>query len=348
MEDKKTLNIKILFKKLIKSKKLYYKVLSIVLVLSALWIFMQPRYYKCSIQLAPESENEGAIGSIGSLASSLGFNLGGMNSSDAIYPSIYPDVVSSNDFIVSLFDVEVTTQDGELTTSYYKYLKEHTKSSIWMKPVIYLRRMIKKALPSNIRNNPNNVEGQTDPFWLTQDEYSVAGAIANNISCSVDEEYLIVTISVTDQDRLVCAAMADSVRVRLQNYITDYRTSKSRKDLEYFKKLTEEAKQQYDKACDEYSSYADSHLNPSLTKASTYLMKLENNMQQAYSTYNAFLVQQQTAEAKVQENTPAFTIIQGASVPIKPAGPKRMLFCFGMLILGFMGTSIYILRKDIF
>ena len=70
-------------------------------------------------------------------------------------------------------------------------------------------------------------------------------------------------------------------------------------------------------------------------------------MNQAYATYNGLLVQLQTAEAKVQENTPAFTIIQGASVPIKPAGPKRMFFCLGMLVLGFMGTSVYILRKDI-
>ena len=59
-------------------------------------------------------------------------------------------------------------------------------------------------------------------------------------------------------------------------------------------------------------------------------------------------MQMQTASAKVQEKTPAFTIIQGASVPEKPAGPKRMLFCLGMMVLAVIGVSVYVLRKDIF
>lgn len=59
------------------------------------------------------------------------------------------------------------------------------------------------------------------------------------------------------------------------------------------------------------------------------------------------MTQYQAANAKVQERTPAFTVIKGAAVPVKPAGPKRMLFVFGMLFLTFMGTAFYSLRKDI-
>ena len=102
MEEINKIDIKQLCAKIILKKGLYIKVLSIVLVVSALWIFPQPRYYKCNIRLAPESASEGTIGSLGSLASSFGVNLGGMSSSDAIYPSIYPHVVSSNDFIIDL------------------------------------------------------------------------------------------------------------------------------------------------------------------------------------------------------------------------------------------------------
>ena len=348
MEENKKLDIKKLFNKLRQSKKLYIKVLLIVFVVSVLWIFPQPRYYRCSIELAPESTEGAAMGSLGSLASSFGFNLGGMSTGDAIYPSIYPHIVSSNDFVVGLFDIPVTTQDGEISTSYYKYIKDHTKLSIWVQPYYFVRRIIKKMLPASNAGNPNAGDSGVDPFWLTEAENSVAGIIGNNISCVVDAEYQVVTITVTDQDRLVCATMADSVRQRLQKYITDYRTSKACNDLEYFEKLVEESKEKYELACDEYSRYSDTHFNPSLKRTGVSITKLENNMQQAYSTYSALVVQQQTAAAKVQESTPAFTILQGASVPIKPAGPKRMLFCIGMLLLGFLGTSIYILRKEIF
>ena len=54
----------------------------------------------------------------------------------------------------------------------------------------------------------------------------------------------------------------------------------------------------------------------------------------------------QAAKAKVQERTPAFTVIKGANVPIKPSGPKRMIFVAFILLLTFAGTSIYILSKQ--
>lgn len=56
-------------------EKLFYKVLPITFVLSCIYILGFPRYYSTDIKLAPEMENA-MSGSIGSLASSFGFDLG--------------------------------------------------------------------------------------------------------------------------------------------------------------------------------------------------------------------------------------------------------------------------------
>ena len=58
--------------------------------------------------------------------------------------------------------------------------------------------------------------------------------------------------------------------------------------------------------------------------------------------------QLQQAAAKIQEKTPVFTLIKGAEVPIKPAGPKRMIFALVMTVLAAFILSVIILRKDIF
>ena len=55
--------------------------------------------------------------------------------------------------------------------------------------------------------------------------------------------------------------------------------------------------------------------------------------------------QMQAARAKLQEATPAFTVIESASVPIKPAGPKRMLISIVMMILSFFVLSVWYLIK---
>ena len=57
--------------------------------------------------------------------------------------------------------------------------------------------------------------------------------------------------------------------------------------------------------------------------------------------------QYQAAKAKVQERTPAFTVVKGAAVPIKAAKPKRMLFVLGMLVLAFIITTLYIAKEDL-
>ena len=60
-------------------------------------------------------------------------------------------------------------------------------------------------------------------------------------------------------------------------------------------------------------------------------------------TYNIISTQLDAAKAKVQERTPAFTILQNATIPAKPAAPKRMIFVLTMLILSTMGTIAYII-----
>ena len=74
---------------------------------------------------------------------------------------------------------------------------------------------------------------------------------------------------------------------------------------------------------------------------------LENDMQLKFNTYTNLNNQLQAAKAKVQERTPVFTILKGAAVPIKPAGPKRIIFVGVITLLTFIGTAIWIVRKDI-
>ena len=52
------------------------------------------------------------------------------------------------------------------------------------------------------------------------------------------------------------------------------------------------------------------------------------------------------AEAKVQMETPAFTTLQSATVPVKKTGPKRAQMCIIFLFLAFLGTTGWILYKE--
>jgi len=74
---------------------------------------------------------------------------------------------------------------------------------------------------------------------------------------------------------------------------------------------------------------------------------MENDMQLKYNNYTAYNTQLQAAIAKLQERTPAFSILKGAAIPVKPAGPKRMIFVATMLILAFVVKAFWLVKSDL-
>ena len=104
MEEKndiKPIDFTSIVKKLWPHRKKYYYVLPATLIITYLIIVCIPRYYKCTVRLAPEVSGVNVSGSLSSLASSfgLGGSLAKMNSQDAISSDIYPDVIQSKNFI---------------------------------------------------------------------------------------------------------------------------------------------------------------------------------------------------------------------------------------------------------
>ena len=329
-------------------KNVYFKIWPIVFVISCVLILPEPRYYTCEVSLAPESSESSLSGSgLSSIASSFGINLGAMNSQDAIYPLLYPELFESPEFIVSLFDIKVQTLDGQVKADYYTYLRKHQQKNILAEPFNQAMRWFKKQFAKN-KSHALGSAHSINPFQMSEDDYMLYQKVMKNIHCAHDKKTDVITITVKDQDPLICASMADSVMLRLQNFIIKYRTSKARLDVDYYQHLVDSTKVEYDKSSDEYARYCDSHKNAILQTALQRRDELEMDMSNKWATYSAMQTQLQAMKAKVQEKTPAFTLLKSSTVPIKPTGPKRMIFVLAMLILSTVITTLWLLRKDIF
>lgn len=318
--------------------------------IAALLIVEEPRTYTSEVKLVPESEDVSTGGTLSSIASSFGINIGDMTSTDAIRPDIYPDLVETNDFIVGLFNLPVKTIDGNIYTDYYTYLKKYQKSSWWGKAIYELKKKMSPPPPENqYADNSGDAksDSKTKPRLLSREQETMIENIRGLVGCAVDKRTFIITITASDQDPLICATVADSISARIQNIITDYRTSKAKRDYEYYYSLLKQAKKEYDQSCERYAKYVDAHRDVILQVYVTERDQLENDMQLKLNTYNTMLAQTQTAKAKIQESTPAFKIIQHAFVPVKPTGPKRVLFVIGVLFIVLVGTVSVIVVKHL-
>ncbi len=344
-DEEEVIDLRIVFRKLYARKKLFFSVWGITFVLSCAYILPQPRYYFTDMMLAPEMGGQSTGGALAGIASSFGFDLGNMETTDAFYPELYPDLMGTNEFLVDLLNIKVKTADGTVDTDYFTYMTKHQKRNPYAYPFNWCKQQINHLIEG--KPQPLQEGKRLNPRQLSRLENMLVEKVRKSVTCDVDVKTNVITIITKAQDALVCATLADSASVRLQSFITSYRTSKARIDEAYYKQLMDSAEVEYRASQARYSAYCDAHQNIILQSFISERDDLENDLQAKMATYNAMQTQYQAAKAKVQEQTPAFTVLKGATVPVKPNSPKRMIFVAAMMFLSFFATCFHIFKKEI-
>lgn len=306
--------------------------------------FSIPREYEAGATLAPEMmDTKSMNGGLSALASMAGIPTGTSSGADAFYPMLYPDVVASVPFLTGLFDVKVTTKATDdkpgQTFTVQQYMEEET-SAPWWSAILGVPGKIIGLFKSEEEVGPDH---KLDNFQLTFDEYKLVESLSKRVTASVDDKTSVVTINVKMQDPLVAAVLADTVVSRLQQFITDYRTNKARQDLAYAEKLNAEAKDNYYKVQQQLADYLDRNQGLAFKTAQLTRDRLENEATLTFNLYNQTAQKVQQAQAKVQETTPVCAIISPPTVPVKPAGPRKIIILIGFTFLAFVGCAAWIL-----
>ena len=253
---------------------------------------------------------------------------------DALNASLSADIVSSTPFLLELSNMKVPVSGSE-EISLSSYLNE--ESSPWWGYVIGFPGMViggVKFLFTENEDEPiSSDKASRGTIELSKKESQKIESLKRKIAASVDKKTSMTTVTVTLQSPKVAAVVADSVVKKLQEYIIDYRTSKSKEDCLYLEKLFKERQQEYYEAQRKYADYMDSHDNIILQSVRTEQERLQNDMSLAYQVYSQVAGQLQVARAKVQEEKPVFAIVEPAVVPLEPSGTSRKVYVLAFIFL---------------
>lgn len=341
-----------LLRKVWSSRKLILIVCSIGIIIGIIISCGIPKEYTASILIVPESSRRSSFSGISASADMAGIDMNSSSATerDAIYSVLYPDIIRSTPFLAGLFDVKVREQQDTIAIPLSLYLKERQKRP-WWSSITSIPSKITGWGISLFTEKPKveKAKSQIDIFRLTRAEAGMIGAISSRIGIEINKMSIrrIVTISVTMQDPLVAATVADTVLERLKEYVTEYRTSKARRMLDYTKKLRAEAQVEYHEAQENFTRYAD--VNQALVGQTSRaeLARLRNEMNLALTTYNQTELQVRAAEARVKKVTPVLAVIQPAMVPFAPSKPRKMVIFVGCIFLAGAGSIGWILfAKD--
>ena len=85
-----------------------------------------------------------------------------------------------------------------------------------------------------------------------------------------------------------------------------------------------------------------------ITNYRTEQERLKNEMTLTFNVYNTLAQKLEQDKLRVQEETPVYTVIEPATVPLKASSPKKALILVGFVFLALFGCIGYLFVKDMF
>lgn len=284
--------------------------------------FSIPKTYKAGATLAPETEQRMGSG-VSSIASMMGVSLD--NSVDAISVEMFPDVVASTPFIYGLFDLPVTFErkDSVITTDLLDYMIEYQKTPWWSYIVQAPFKALGWVMSIGKEKESDELPAELNPQNLPKKVRGVVKYFRENISVVVDKKTGKTEISLEMQDPLVVATVVEAVMENLKDYMSDYRTSKVRQDVENLSLIYEQRKQDYYAAQQAYAQYVDGNRSVALRSAQAESERLQQEMNLAYQVYSQIATQLEAARIKEQEAKPVFAVLEPVAVPNQRSAPSK-------------------------
>ena len=322
-----------LLRKIIGIRKKIYKAAGIGLIIGIIVAISIPKQYTVEVTLSPEMGNNKEGGLSGLAASFLGSGVTMGDGTDALNASLSADIVSSTPFLLELSAMDIPVTKNEVMTL-NTYLDEET--SPWWSYVIGFPGMVIGGVKSLFTEEDEDIyfdKTSRGIIELSKKETEKIETLKEKITASVDKKTSMTSVTATFQDSKVAAVVADSVVKKLQEYIIDYRTSKSKEDCLYLEKLFKERQQEYYEAQKKYADYLDSHDNLILQSVRAEQERLQNDMSLAYQVYSQVASQLQVARAKVQEEKPVFAVVEPAVVPLEPSGTSKKIYVLAFVFL---------------
>ena len=343
LNDEMEIDLMDVLRKIISIRKTLYKAAGVGVIIGIIVYLSIPKQYTVNVTLSPEmGGSKSGNGLVGIAASFLGSGVSSGDSSDELNASLSSEIVSSTPFLLELLSIDIPAPDGNGNMVLDTYLDD--QSSPWWNYVIGFPNMlvggVKSLFSEGTLDTLENV-GRRGTLELSQEQNTKVNVLRNSVKASIDTKTAITNVSVSLQSPKVAAVVADSVVHKLQEYITDYRTSKVKDDCAYLEKLFKERQREYYTAQKKYANYVDTHDNLVLQSVRTEQERLQNDMSLAYQIYSQVANQLQVARAKVQEEKPVFAVVEPAIVPLNPSGMKLMIYVIVFVLFSITTTIVW-------
>jgi uncharacterized protein involved in exopolysaccharide biosynthesis len=328
-----------LLHKLWQARKTLFIGLGVGAVLGIFVAFILPKQYKVVTTMLPQSESEGGMGKLSSLASLAGFDLDLSGGESDISPIIFPQIVESAPFMLELMNTPFTFKAVDHPVSLYEYyytIKKPSFGDLVMKYTVGLPGLLKQS----VKKKPVPHEAKEGgPQVLTKEQEDLMLGLKGQISLTVNKKEGYLTLTCLFEEPLLTAQVAEKAQELLQKYITAYKTNKSKDQLAFIEQRYAEKKDDFFQAQNRLASFQDRNMHVTSASAMAELDRLESEKDIAFAVYSELAKSLEQSSIQVKRQTPVFAIIKPVVVPNDKFKPQRgriviLLSLLGLIVIG--------------
>jgi LPS O-antigen subunit length determinant protein (WzzB/FepE family) len=288
-------------------------------------------------------------GSLGSLASLAGINIGGGVNSEEISPELYPQIVSSIPFQLELLDTPLTIEGQAGPVSYSAYYE-----SIYSPGLLSNIKKYTVGLPgvliSLVRSTSENFEAsavvkESQLISISGKEYRLIKGLERQISVAVNDKEGFVSISATLPEAIASAQVALKTQQLLQEYALQFKTQKSIEQLRYIEERYAEKQKAFNEIKIDLARFQDQNTGINTALGRTKLLQLESEYELAFTVYSELAKQLETQLLQVKKDTPLFTVLKPVTIPNGKSAPKKALIIVVYLFLGFVSSVGFVFGR---
>ncbi|MDZ7936425.1 MAG: GNVR domain-containing protein [Emticicia sp.] len=320
--------------KIIWKEKIWIVLITLLFAIGGVYYALTAREEFVSTgKILPEYQSKaGGLGQFAGLASLAGVDISSAAGagSDAIRPDLYPDVLKSTPFFLDLLKIKVKTKDS----------KEMTFGQFYDTFV----------LDNEIKPENTKIKFPASSQYIAisyQTEKNLKD-LRERISATIDKKTGLISFSVKLPDPVVATIITDYCMNFLTDYITNYRTEKAKRDLNFLAERLDAAKGKYYNNQAKKAQYSDQYQLSmmKLQAADLQRERIESEYKISSTFYNSLLQKYEEAKLKLQQETPVIKVLEPPVVPNKKSEPKRaIIVLISVLLGGILGIIFGLIRK---
>ncbi len=322
------------------SKKMFIIYVTVAfMVLGVFVAIFSPKQYTAGCLFVPQTSQKGVSGSMASLASLAGINLGGMSSAESLSPMIYPQVLGNIEFKKDLMYSKFKFEEFEepITLLDYYTNEEYNKPSVLgiiKKYTIGLPGVILGAIRGEQEEQPIIAGAENTLNTFTKDEYICSKILGEIISLNVNDKEGYIELSAVMGEPVVAAEVAQRAFELLGNYVTEFKIEKAKLTLQFVNERLSETQEEFEEKQLAYAKFKDANRVISSATARIEEEKLKSEFDLVNTMYNELTRQKVQVELQVKEDTPVLAVVKPVVVPIEKSKPQRSMILIAFTFLG--------------